>query len=816
MTWASSHNGGRTQIGLNFFSVAGSCEVLNLFKGAQSWFGSNVLFPDNADSNGYPSSSVTVNTIVYFPSQSERSGTYKATWSGSASVTPTGGTATINSGSASVSGYTFTPNTPRVQFQIIGTPTDLKMYFVSYESRVNAGEIWDPDFLAILAELKPGIIRAGDWLPMNTSNLSTWALRKPTGYYTWRDAEFRSSLYVGATGYVLNGSSNDYSVNIGGTPSDKQTLIVKFNASSAGATNTFSIDNGTTKLPILRPYGDATVSSGRWPVANKLATLVFDSTLNGWLKFGGDGQDSDQGVNSGVPVEMIIDLCATVGAHPHFPMPYLTCDPIQDYASSLATYIRDNGPSWMIPTFEGPNETWNSLFYSTSYGKAKQAVRNGNADGTVSYSAIGLTWTGSGASGSSTITIGAHSLPIGAHVNVASFGGVFGFSTSAYVTAVTATEVIVDRAPTSGTYTSGGTVSGVYVTNTTEYNDWYGQVCADIGREVSGIYGDDRGRYRMACGVQTESTTSSQNQRMSSRSYVLRSADATNAASDWITHVCVANYVRPTRYNTIQELLDGYAYTVTYSGNYVQQLATAAAYQDTLAASISGAVSGYYSGWKTWAQGFGVNKILGYEGGYNTDYGTTNYTSPVTGATKANPCVVTLATTSNQAGSSLSGNAAVVGMTLSFASVGGMTQLNGNSYTVTKVGVAGGLAANEVEINVDATGFGAFTSGGTATYVNSSLYLNTIRYAGKLPQKAYDYQKQNIDAFMGLNGSGFTAEYFSQYFLSGSSTAAAETGAIGSGQVWGMFDPTIFDTPSQSYDALRLFNNRKRRFRIAT
>ena len=71
----------------------------------------------------------------------------------------------------------------------------------------------------------------------------------------------------------------------------------------------------------------------------------------------------------------------------------------------------------------------------------------------------------------------------------------------------------------------------------------------------------------------------------------------------------------------------------------------------------------------------------------------------VTGATKANPCVITCV-----------GHGFLDGTKVTFASVGGMTELNGNTYTITSV------SDDTFELSgTDSTGFTTYTSGGTAT-----------------------------------------------------------------------------------------------------
>lgn len=79
----------------------------------------------------------------------------------------------------------------------------------------------------------------------------------------------------------------------------------------------------------------------------------------------------------------------------------------------------------------------------------------------------------------------------------------------------------------------------------------------------------------------------------------------------------------------------------------------------------------------------------------------------VTGATQANPCVVTVSTA----------HYFTAGMTVTFSGVGGMTQLNGNTYTIANP------TATTFELSgTNSTGYGAYTSGGTA----SSTFASAI------------------------------------------------------------------------------------------
>ena len=84
----------------------------------------------------------------------------------------------------------------------------------------------------------------------------------------------------------------------------------------------------------------------------------------------------------------------------------------------------------------------------------------------------------------------------------------------------------------------------------------------------------------------------------------------------------------------------------------------------------------------------------------------------ITGATQANPCHITS-----------TAHHLTTGFTVTIQGVGGMTELNGNTYTITVVD------ANHFSLNgVNSTGYTAYTSGGTWTSINATNF-GTINYA---------------------------------------------------------------------------------------
>jgi Ubiquitin-activating enzyme E1 FCCH domain len=125
----------------------------------------------------------------------------------------------------------------------------------------------------------------------------------------------------------------------------------------------------------------------------------------------------------------------------------------------------------------------------------------------------------------------------------------------------------------------------------------------------------------------------------------------------------------------------------------------------------------------------------------NTPPGSRNpFQTAITGATNANPGVIT----SNS-------HNYTSGQKVTFSGVGGMTQLNGNTYTITVID------ANTYSIGVDTTGFSSYTSGGytqgvgdwpgcTTYYQQRQVYGDTT----KLPQTLW---MSATGAFTNMNAS---------------------------------------------------------------
>jgi hypothetical protein len=104
-------------------------------------------------------------------------------------------------------------------------------------------------------------------------------------------------------------------------------------------------------------------------------------------------------------------------------------------------------------------------------------------------------------------------------------------------------------------------------------------------------------------------------------------------------------------------------------------------------------------------------------------------TFAISGATRANPCVITVA-----------GNNYAVGDWIFISSVGGMTQLNGRYFIVSAVAGSSVTLSDLNNVGIDSTGYNAYTSGGTTgrVYTISSPYaaadLQLLKFATLVDQ----------------------------------------------------------------------------------
>jgi hypothetical protein len=534
------------------------------------------------------------------------------------------------------------------------------------------------------------VLRDLDTFETNITNVTTWATRKPTSYFSYVAPEMRASLYAGVASYALNGSSNDYSATLGsGAPVDKQTVCVKYANTATNATVTFNL-NGTGAKSVI-PYHGGTLSFGaNTPSSGDFDGLTFDATLNGWLNTK-DVSGNYSCLYNFMPPEAFAQMNSEVGTNPWLVEPYLAADPITDFPIQEALYFKNNFPS-MVPEFEVPDETWNC---------AGQGVGGYSSAKSRAYIAIDTEWATNSAG---------HGF-CGSSGDINNWTGKAGSLLGQAIRSVSSTYPVIVGVQTAGNAGS-------------EWNDnllstsYINQNSADIPTQ-SGCAGP--GAIQTDCPAPFTKT----------------------AAYKSISDITIANYWSPSIYKGDQreniygvapdftEVALAYCYFSQASGCASQSsiMSTYMATQYITNPQASGpSLATMWSNWYPYAQtcagGSGCTPLTvrNYEGTYtNGGQGSDIQCSSGVGC---NPTVTSGTTTDI----TLPNNGAVVGMSVTIQSATGGTwsSVVGNTYQVTAV------ASGDFHVSLNSTGLGtatalAFSYTGSAnyvTYMRAQSYLS--------------------------------------------------------------------------------------------
>lgn len=281
-----------------------------------------------------------------------------------------------------------------------GAPTDKQTIHVEF----NAEGVTNPLTGSITAS-SPGVVTVpgghglsvGDVISIyKTSTNLPPEIDDSINYYVLNDGNFSSTTF-------------DFATSADGTAINTSVAVA---------------DLGIVRLPTLNLNSEGAVviranTGGAFieTIPTLVNTLVYDTDFNAWLfQFNGISTLSCP-MLVGAPPEICVELCSQIGAHPWFPAPMYAMSPMGattsvDWTTQLATYIKGNAPSWMVPRFETWNEIFNSIQPVTVYcwyksfiywgsiigqfgqdqlvgkvgstmGQAVNAVYGGNVDGTL-------------------------------------------------------------------------------------------------------------------------------------------------------------------------------------------------------------------------------------------------------------------------------------------------------------------------------------------------------------------------------------------------------------------------------------------------
>lgn len=572
----SAFNGNRVQI--NAADANGSPDqFLNLLKGAGRWgnvSAGGAFDITRLDSDGYatslPAGGIQVPVVV---PASTAIAQYILMWDGGGTLGTSG---SLVSGSYSTSGciVSFGPNsspaTVNIRVLAVNSSSDYphNIRLVADNGRdaalLAAGQVWRPEYLDYMSAA--GCIRMMDFSSANVNTQVFWADRKPVSYYTYNEHYFPPDKIVPIANVTYDGVSK-YTVTWSGQAgalTDKTQFIAQIPTTQTALPSTLNL-NATGDITLAQVQGQA-ISSGL--VAGRWMLFTYDESLNVWMVCDNAGSSSC-GIQNGAPPEILVRLCNETRAHIwHVPGMY-QCDygnnTISDYQTELATYTKNNLNPNLIAMYEtGPNECWNFGFRCTAYAWQKQRARNGG------FSAYNVTAVTTGAT--TVLTIGTNTTQAGSFLVAAAVGGVTFSSTNLRVISKPSSTQIEVSASSTGTYTSGGTVTPSDFDN----HNWYGTVGRNIAQAVQDVYGvGQKGtRYRTIAGFQAfggVSTLTAQTGSAGRITSLFWSARGETIAADLITDICIANYFMPGYIGsdsqmTIKEGQLAYEYTTASAG----------------------------------------------------------------------------------------------------------------------------------------------------------------------------------------------------------------------------------------------------------
>jgi hypothetical protein len=625
--------------------------------------------------------------------------------------------------------YTFTPSYDNpfnsLTFHLVSSgtahATDAALVFdgqdyIDYQ----AGKIFSRQFVTRLQQAGFGVFRFMDWLGTNITNTTTWATRKSQGYVTWFNDEYRAALSAGVTSGNVG---NDYSITIpgtyvwpgyttGGAAVDKQTMHMRFNADATYVSNMQTNDgSGGGSTLTIAATSPLTFTWPSNPLSNGNPVCIYTNG-NGGNQIGGtcanvvyyvvgvSGNNFNVALTPGGSAISSTDSGQGNAGVTH--LPTLTIDG--------STKIPIMGPMGQpiqsvnaipIATTNGTAQAWATLTYDASLNCWLMT------GGTMNQNCVGLeNFVPPEVCFALCKQLGMHP-----HFSLSGFAldppTDYAKSLATYCQSNNPGWMIPHFEPANEIWnptpvTSYATGKAYAYWNTAgSLHDWYGMALSMMGQDFASIYGAGNlgTTYEVMLGVKSADGLNppggSENPRITTNQWTTQNQPARggytiSVASGWTSVVLLATYTSPSMQGTLDEYLNAWQYFFVNGGvstnpaamqnlnNYVDTLGGASASPGNNAFWLA-----RYQGFKSWAAGYGVNKMFAYEGGFSPDLilpSGRDWQSPITAATNASQCVLTLATTDGgdpgASNNGMTGNPAQVGQCLWVGGASGMTQLN--------------------------------------------------------------------------------------------------------------------------------------------
>jgi len=272
-----------------------------------------------------------------------------------------------------------------------GTLSDIVLCPLELEAAHDAGELFNPQYLASMRALNPRGLRTTNWTAVNSaagSNLTQLAGQMPTtalSYWSRFVPGFWCGNATGTNAYTVARGAGITAIVDGTTI---QCVIVNANSISGVtmAVNGLMDPFGTIDIPILDIGGGAL--AGNAIQANLPWTLIYDAGLRAWLGVYG-GRGNRDGIQTGVPLSVQIALCNELNIDLYLNLPPHATDAL---ITSWATTIKDTLNPRLTCWYEISDEIWNFGYSSTSWFRQSGAKRGwaytSNSQGMFSFYAL--------------------------------------------------------------------------------------------------------------------------------------------------------------------------------------------------------------------------------------------------------------------------------------------------------------------------------------------------------------------------------------------------------------------------------------------
>lgn len=273
-----------------------------------------------------------------------------------ATVSSCGGSATIDTtANAGTVDFDMAANQFSMYFGTTGTFSrctggEISLYRLSDDTDYLAGEIFTPEFKAVLTSLNPRAIRPMGWVNGGASNFNgetTWSYRNSLTTFNW-GTRYPPSVY-GGTVSGTNTYTGSAAPDTPGSWTDGEQYIGVVTNANTSTTVTINIGSRGAKTVV---QNDLSLPSIGQITAGSLATFTYDAVLDKVLWNSG-------GIAASVPIEAQVQLANRTRSNLWTTIPVWAND---NYVTQFTTVVRDNLNPVLIFYPEYSNEVWNPSF----------------------------------------------------------------------------------------------------------------------------------------------------------------------------------------------------------------------------------------------------------------------------------------------------------------------------------------------------------------------------------------------------------------------------------------------------------------------